>query len=274
MRIPVKAQIRRIEQANTLTVFWTLNLNLSDVIVGSLRRIKATWLERKFESLKWYDLVVKLRKPTAEHQFSYLYEQLVKRFGENVDWRFVLKESVKSALMNIQSPYTWATFILNEFFNACDDLTQQWQPPFECIEQKREIKERIVKVADTPKQIVEKTPIVEANEPTITDNKKTSDIEKKQPQEAEVENEEFVVSTPATEDEIKEMVQNYTDIMDDLYINAGEDEPATQPSVKTEKVNKKDIQTLGTGILWSWIPWYTGSYIDAMENREIWLYGK
>jgi hypothetical protein len=39
----------------------------------------------KAESLKGYELVVKLRKPSAEHQFSYLYEQLANRFGEKVD---------------------------------------------------------------------------------------------------------------------------------------------------------------------------------------------
>ncbi len=144
MRIPVRAKIRRIEQAHTISVFWTLNLDLSEVVSWCLRKASLIWFEKKFDSLKWMDLIIKLRKPSAEHQFSYLYEQLADRFWEQVWGKFVIKKSFKDKLASISSPYSAATLILNEFFEACNDLTQAWQPPFECIEQKREISDKDV----------------------------------------------------------------------------------------------------------------------------------
>lgn len=154
MRIPVRASIRRIEQAHTVSVFGTLNLDLWQIIKGGLRRLKLTWFDKKFEPLYSNDLVIKLRKPSAEHQFSYLYEEIAARFWEVKDWKFVLKKEFKDKLSNINNPYSASTFILNEFFESCDSLTKKWQAPFECIDQKRTSVDRSV-AKNIPKELPE-----------------------------------------------------------------------------------------------------------------------
>lgn len=152
MRIPVRASIRKIEQAHTVSVFGTLNLDLWQIIKWCLRRLKLTWFDKKFESLKSNDLVIKLRKPSAEHQFSFLYEEIAARFGEIKDWKFVLKKEFKDKLASINNPYSASTFILNEFFESCDSLTKKWQAPFECIDQKRTSADRLVKMKELPEE--------------------------------------------------------------------------------------------------------------------------
>lgn len=251
MRIPVRAKVRRIEQAHTVSVFWTLNLDLWEVISWCLRKANATWFEKKFDSLKWLDLIIKLRKPSAEHQFSYLYEQLAARFWEVSWWKFVIKQSFKDKLSSVSSPYAAATLILNEFFEACNDLTQSWQPPFECIEQKREISDKAVvrKLNETMKK---------QEEPS---------------QESYIDEtwEEFVVNEFASKEEVERDNAEQQAILDDVYEEPNVPNDYIPPVKKTQQVN---IPATTTTMPMQWIPWYTGSYTKEMDAMEVALYGR
>ncbi len=254
MRIPVRAKVRRIEQAHTVSVFGTLNLDLWEVISWCLRKANATWFEKKFDNLKWLDLIIKLRKPSAEHQFSYLYEQLAARFWEVSNGKFAIKQSFKDKLNAISSPYAAATLILNEFFEACNDLTMSWQPPFECIEQKREVSDKLIvkKLNETMKQQVDVKPTEEES--------------------YEDENwETFVVNEFASKEEVEKDIAEQEAILDDIYEEPNVPTEYVQP-VKKEKPQVNIPQTTTT-IPWMWIPGYTGSYTGEMNAMERALYG-
>lgn len=308
MRLPVKARIERIEQAHTVSVFWTLNVNLWEIVRWGLRKTRVKTRKWDLDKLKSYELLVRLRKPSANHQFSYLYEQLAKRFWEmDGDW-FVLKDEYKDKFDKMSSPYTAATFILNEFFEACDDLTRSGEAPFDCIDKKRtqrdreydkEVKKAIIDkqkekkwVSTQKKKKLEPEPKKEQKKKEVVIKKKKKKIIKPKPQEEE---DPFLAQENAWANNI-----NLENTSMDVPVKKVEKKvQKTKPKKKKEnkkKENKKkkkekksDVDKIvdefntktwrkpkqkSTSTVVDWIPWFGWRDINkemkAMERRMYW----
>ncbi len=160
MKIPVRTQIKKIWQASTITVLWTFHLPLGDLSKFILQKVSdkvpSARQQIKLESdkMKAYELVIKMKKPSADHPFTYIYEKIVNRFGK--DWEPTkINQYIEDRISKSKTPHSLATLFINEFLEACEELTQSWIPPFEAIEQKKTIIDKVVQTEEIKQSKIE-----------------------------------------------------------------------------------------------------------------------